>query len=206
VNRAAFLDRDGVINRKAREGEYLTRWEEIEILPGVARAIGLLNLADFRVIVVSNQRCVAKGLITSSELEAMHRRMCAALANEGASVDAIYYCPHEIQPPCSCRKPGPGMLLTAANEHEIDLNESWMVGDSDIDIAAGISAGCRTVRLVSDRENIDGRADLTATSLLEATQRILAFETSLPVLARPIPQGASAAPNQRAKIGSSQGE
>ncbi len=177
MDRAAFLDRDGVINRKAQEGEYLTCWEEIDILPGVAQAIRLLNQSDFRVIVVSNQRCVAKGLITTSELETMHQRMCAALAGDGAAIDAVYYCPHELQPPCNCRKPGPGMLLTAAKEHDIDLTASWMIGDSDIDIVAGLSAGCKTVRLVSGAENVDDRADLVAMSLLEATQGILAFES-----------------------------
>src|SRR5215831_6533466 len=109
MRKAAFLDRDGVINRKAREGEYVTRWEEMEILPEVGKAIALLNQAGFLVIVVTNQRCVAKGLITTGELEVLHRRMLEALANDGARIDAIYYCPHEAQPPCRCRKPKPGM-------------------------------------------------------------------------------------------------
>src|SRR5579863_834524 len=101
MRRAAFLDRDGVINVKAPEGEYVTRWEDMHFLPGVAPAIGMLNRAGFQVIVVSNQRAVAKGLITIAELESMHRRMSAALAKEGAAIDGIYYCPHEMTtPPC----------------------------------------------------------------------------------------------------------
>jgi len=80
MKRAAFLDRDGVINRKAREGEYVTRWEEMQILPGVSDAIALLNRAGYHVIVVSNQRCVAKGLITTADVEALHQRRCEALA------------------------------------------------------------------------------------------------------------------------------
>src|ERR1700737_217915 len=105
MKRAAFLDRDGVINRKAGEGQYVTRWEEFHFLPGAAEGISLLNRAGWRVIVVSNQRCVAKGLLTTNELEAMHRRMCDHLAAAGAKLDGIYYCPHEKDPACSCRKP-----------------------------------------------------------------------------------------------------
>src|SRR5215467_10342099 len=121
MRRAAFLDRDGVINRKAPEGEYVTRWEEVEILPGAAEAIVLLNQSGLCAVVVSNQRCVAKGLITAAELEALHRRMCEALGSAGATVDAVYFCPHETEPPCRCRKPQPGMLFDAARDHGIDL-------------------------------------------------------------------------------------
>ena len=88
MNKAAFLDRDGVINRKApTEDEYITRWEEMHIIPGVAEAIALLNRAGFHVIVVSNQRCVAKGLLTTSELDALHQRMCRELGAGGAMID-----------------------------------------------------------------------------------------------------------------------
>ena len=173
MNRAVFLDRDGVINRKPLEGEYVTRWEEMEILPGVASAIGLLNQADFRVIVVTNQRCIAKGLVTSAKVEAIHQRMCRALGEAGGRIDGVYYCPHEKQPPCTCRKPAPGMLLLAAREHKIDLTGSWMVGDSDIDVAAGRSAGCRTALLVRANEKNAVNADVSSTSLLAALRTIL---------------------------------
>ena len=112
MNRAAFLDRDGVINRKPPEGDYVTRWEEIQILPGVPEAIALLTQAGFCVLAISNQRCVAKGLITVSELESIHKRLCDQLAAAGAFLTKIYYCPHDYQPPCSCRKPAPGLLLS----------------------------------------------------------------------------------------------
>jgi D-glycero-D-manno-heptose 1,7-bisphosphate phosphatase len=105
MKKAAFLDRDGVINRKAPEGQYVTRWEEMKFLPGACEAIRLLNNAGFLVVVVSNQRCVAKGLITTEELDSLHAQMRNEFAAAGATIDAIYYCPHEIQPPCSCRKP-----------------------------------------------------------------------------------------------------
>ena len=173
MSRAAFLDRDGVVNQKAPQGQYITRWEEMQLLPGVVEAIALLNRAGFLVIVVTNQRCVAKGLITTSELGAIHERMRDALARAGASLDGVYYCPHELQPPCTCRKPRPGMLLEAARAHDIDLSASWMIGDSDKDVEAGKNAGCRTVRLVESDEVENGKADAVASSLLEATLKIL---------------------------------
>ena len=179
MNRAAFLDRDGVINRKAREGEYVTRWDEVQIVPGVAEAIALLNQAGVRVIVASNQRCVAKGLITIFELEVLHRRMCEAVASHGAKIDAIYYCPHETQPPCRCRKPQPGMLLDAARDQDIDLSASWMIGDSHADVEAGRNAGCKTALLAARDESVKTNADIVARSLLEAIRQILGLEQDI---------------------------
>jgi D-glycero-D-manno-heptose 1,7-bisphosphate phosphatase len=173
MNKAAFLDRDGVINRKAPIGQYVTSWEEMQMLPDVAQAISLFNRAGYLVIVVTNQRSVAKRLITVSELEGIHQRMCDELARAGATVHGVYYCPHELEPACSCRKPQPGMLLRAAEAHNIDLSASWMIGDSDRDVEAGKSAGCQTIRLVESAEADNGKADAVASSLLEATLTIL---------------------------------
>jgi D-glycero-D-manno-heptose 1,7-bisphosphate phosphatase len=177
MNKAAFLDRDGVINRKApAEDEYITRWEEMQLIPGVVEAITLLNRASFLVIVVSNQRCVARGLLTTSELEAMHQQMCRELQRVGAKIDGVYFCPHEEDPPCSCRKPEPGMLFAAADEHQVDLTSSWMIGDSEKDVQAGRSAGCRTARILRADASADGKADVLAGSLLEAAHQILRLE------------------------------
>lgn len=179
MNRAAFLDRDGVINRKASDGGYVSRWEDFHVLPGVIEGIAELKLAGFAVIVVTNQRCVGTGLLTEEDLQRLHQQMKEHLAQAGASIDAIYYCPHEVEPPCRCRKPAPGMLLDAAYSHDLDLAASWMIGDSDVDIAAGRNAGCRTVRLVgsSPEEDqavtFDISADVVARSLPEAIHRIL---------------------------------
>ena len=191
MDRAAFLDRDGVINRKAREGEYVTRWEEMEILPGVAEAIRLLGQAGFRVIVVSNQRCVAKGLITAHEVESLHRRMREALARGGARIDAVYYCPHDIEPPCRCRKPQPGMLLDAARDHDIELGASWMIGDSRADVEAGKQAGSRTALIAADEHHAPV-PDLVAESLLDAAQQILQREQ--------VPTGKPSHPKQQNRI------
>jgi len=182
TNRAAFLDRDGTINRKPSEGQYVTRWEEMHFLPGVAEAIALLNHASFRVIVVSNQRCVAKGILAAHELESLHQRMCDTLAEVDATVDAVYHCPHDLQPACFCRKPQPGMLLDAASRYAIDLNASWMIGDSDTDVQAGRNAACKTARLLSTNETSNDNADIVATSLLDAVRLILKQEATFPAL------------------------
>jgi D-glycero-D-manno-heptose 1,7-bisphosphate phosphatase len=185
MNSAVFLDRDGVINRKAREGEYITSWEEMELLPGVAESIASLSRAGFWVIVVTNQRCVAKGLISEVGLTALHRQMRDALARQGARIDAIYYCPHDLESLCECRKPAPGMLIVAAQAHGIDLASSWMIGDSDSDIAAGKSAGCKTIQLVDnggsvahEPEHLRESRHTVAQSLQNAIGRILREQTS----------------------------
>ena len=179
MNKATFLDRDGVINRKAPEGQYVTRWEDMELLPGTCEAIRLLNHAGYLVVVVSNQRCVAKGCVTEGQLESMHARMRGEFEAGGATINAIYYCPHEKQPPCFCRKPKPGMLLLAAQTHDVDLAVSWMIGDSESDVEAGRTAGCHTVRVMGDNSCADGRADLVAVSLFDAAHKILRLSAGL---------------------------
>jgi len=185
MKQAAFLDRDGVINRKAPEGQYVTRWEEMEFCRGASEAIRLLNRAGFLVIIVTNQACVARGFMTAAELERIHARLCFTFEAAGATIDAVYYCPHGNEPPCSCRKPKPGMLLHAARIHNIDLAQSWMIGDSARDIQAGRAAGCNTVRVRDDVGSTDGSPDLVASSLLDATSRISLFEPSLRPPSRP---------------------
>jgi D-glycero-D-manno-heptose 1,7-bisphosphate phosphatase len=183
MSRAAFLDRDGVINRKPPEGQYVTHWEGMHFLPDVAGAIALLNRADFRVIVVTNQRCVAKGLVSAAALEAMHQQMSEELAAGGAKIDEIYYCPHEKYPPCFCRKPAPGMLLAAARAHDIDLTASWMIGDSEIDVEAGRNAGCRTALVLTDDETATVSCDVVGSSLLETVGRLLSWD-EMPTILR----------------------
>lgn len=185
MTRAVFLDRDGVINRNAPEGQYVTSWEDFHILPGVVEGIALLNRAGFSVIVVTNQRCVAKGLITAADLEKMHQRMSEFLARAGATIHAIYYCPHETESSCTCRKPAPGMLLDAARSRSIELRASWMIGDSETDVEAGKNAGCKTARLTAMHDTFDeaerrlitpSQADIVAVSFLDVIREILHWE------------------------------
>ncbi len=162
----------------------MTRWEDFHFLLRVTEGITQLNRAGFHVIVVTDQRCVAKGLLSEIELKDLHRRMSEHLARDGARIEAINYCPNEVEPPCSCRKPAPGLLLEAARFCDLDLSSSWMIGDSDADIQAGKSAGCKSARVsvgeAAEREPEKVRAmefvaDVTAPSLLEAVSRILEF-------------------------------
>ncbi|HTP70113.1 MAG TPA: HAD family hydrolase [Dongiaceae bacterium] len=173
--RAVFLDRDGVINRKAPEGQYITRWDDFEFLPQVPEAIRILNRTNFLVIVVTNQRCVAKGLLAADELEAIHRRMLQELASLHATIDAVYFCPHDNDSQCACRKPLPGMLIRAAKEHSLELPQSWMIGDSEGDVLAGRSAGCKTVRILRPGASPQTGSDLIANSLCEAAEKIVSI-------------------------------
>src|SRR5262245_31369674 len=125
----AFFDRDGVINRNAAPGEYIERWSDFELIPAAADWIRIFNAVGYLVIVVTNQRGIAKGRMTASEVEDLHERMRAALARSGAQIDDVFYCPHE-ENTCQCRKPAPGLIEQAAAKWDIDLGRSVMIGDS----------------------------------------------------------------------------
>jgi D-glycero-D-manno-heptose 1,7-bisphosphate phosphatase len=146
-----FLDRDGTLNVKPPDGEYIEHPEMLELLPGAARAVRMLNRAGLWTGVVTNQRGVALGRMSAEDLDAVHERLGRLLHLEGAFVDAIYVCPHEIDA-CDCRKPQPGMLLRAQSENPaLDFARAAIVGDSPNDVQAGRRLGLRTV-LISDRE------------------------------------------------------
>jgi len=148
AHRAVFLDRDGVI---IADGASITDISHVRILPGVPEAIRTLNDAGFKVIVVTNQGAIARGKLTERGLGVLHEHLCAQLTSmAGAQLDGIYFCPHHpdadvsmLRKECDCRKPRPGMLLTAAKAHDIDATESYMVGDRLSDIYAGKTAGCK---------------------------------------------------------------
>jgi D-glycero-D-manno-heptose 1,7-bisphosphate phosphatase len=132
MRRCVFLDRDGVINYKAAEGEYIVRWEDFRLIPTIVDWIRLFKTLGYLVVVVTNQRCIDLGLISSGEMDELHRRMKDLLLEHGATIDAVYCCPHGIDQ-CNCRKPKPGMVLEAAKEWDIDLSSSIMIGDSKLD-------------------------------------------------------------------------
>jgi len=152
VLKTVFLDRDGVINRKMPEGEYVTGWEKFVLLDGVAGAIRRLNEAGMRVIVVTNQRGVSLGLYREQDVEDIHTQFNLILGKSGAKVDAFYYCPHDKKS-CDCRKPLPGMFEAARKDFpEIEARTSVMVGDSLSDIEFGKNVGMRTVFIEGDAE------------------------------------------------------
>jgi D-glycero-D-manno-heptose 1,7-bisphosphate phosphatase len=163
---AVFLDRDGTVNRPARPGEYVVDPDSLELLGGAGEALVRLADAGFARVLVSNQRCVALGLVDLAGLEAVDDALRALLAADGASLDASYYCPHDIGA-CTCRKPEPGLLLLAAEELRLDLDRSWLIGDAESDVEAARRAGCRPVRV----EARDG-------ALLDAVRQIIDREES----------------------------
>ena len=143
--RTVFLDRDGVINEKMPEGIYVTQPSEFQLISGVAHAISLLNQANIRVIVVTNQRGIAKGLYDSSDLEKIHASFQEQIRAHNAHVDAIFYCPHDKNE-CNCRKPLPGLFEQASSQFpDIEVSSCVMIGDSWSDIQFGNQLGMRTI-------------------------------------------------------------
>lgn len=178
--RAIFLDRDGTINRYVG---FLTDIVGFQLLDGVPEAIRLINDSGYLAIVVTNQPVIARGEVSFEELDRIHCKMETLLGEKGAYLDAVYFCPHhpdkgfkneriEYKTDCTCRKPKPGMLLRAAEDFNIDLTASWMVGDGKNDILAGKAAGCKTALLGG---NAYGQ-EITSGDLLRAVKKILSGE------------------------------
>jgi D-glycero-D-manno-heptose 1,7-bisphosphate phosphatase len=169
---AVFLDRDGVLNRVLiRDGMPFgpMTLAEFVLVDSAAADVRRLKAAGYAVIVATNQPELARGRLDAAALEAMHTKLRAEVP-----VDAIYVCPHDDTARCACRKPKPGLLLSAAREHGIDLSRSFMVGDRWRDVEAGKAAGCRTVLVeMGYREELKTPPDLVATSLGEAVRKIL---------------------------------
>lgn len=156
--KAIFLDRDGTINRFKG---FLRDVGEMELLPGIAKAIRKINGSEYLCIVITNQPVIARGEVTFEELDIIHAKMETLLGLEGAYIDGLYFCPHhphsgyegeikELKIDCDCRKPKPGMLMKAAEDFNIDLNASFMIGDSDNDVLAGERAGCKAYKIDTD--------------------------------------------------------
>jgi D-glycero-D-manno-heptose 1,7-bisphosphate phosphatase len=153
-----FLDRDGVINED--RPDYVKDWTEFRFLKGVFPFLMKLHQARIKVVVISNQSAVGRGLITREKLDAMHERMVGAIQKKGGLITGIYYCPHHPDDRCSCRKPQTGLLKKAARELNLDLKKSIFIGDSLKDIQAGKMAGCRTILVLT------GQGEKTLATLL----------------------------------------
>lgn len=178
--KAVFLDRDGTINKYVG---FLRSPSELELLPGAADAIHQINESGHLAIVITNQPVIARGEVTVEELDEIHNRIETLLGKAGAYVDALYYCPHHphrgypgevesLKIDCDCRKPKPGLLLRAAEDFNIDLGKSWMIGDSENDVKAGKNAGCKTILISSIDENTFD-ADIVVNDLKAAVKRIV---------------------------------
>jgi D-glycero-D-manno-heptose 1,7-bisphosphate phosphatase len=166
---AVFLDRDGTINVKAAEGDYITGPEQLQLLPGAAEGIRMLNRAGVPAIVITNQRGVALGRMDEADLLAVHSRMHELLSDQSASVDAIFYCPHK-KDVCRCRKPGTLLLRRAQTFLGLTtLRHTIMIGDSSSDVEAGRRVGARTVLL----DPMTASRPDVAPTLLDAVRRQL---------------------------------
>ena len=150
--KTVFVDRDGVINQE--RNDYVKSISELEICPNVAKYIKLLKDAGFLVIVITNQSAVNRGIITHEMINQIHNSIQDHLKKYGTFLDGFYYCPHVPDENCNCRKPKPGLLQQAILELNIDLNSSWMIGDSDSDIEAADSIGCKAIK-ISDNFSLD---------------------------------------------------
>ncbi|GIV76550.1 MAG: D,D-heptose 1,7-bisphosphate phosphatase [Litorilinea sp.] len=174
---AVFLDRDGTL---IHDVGYPRDPAEVELLPGVVQALHLLHKRGMALVVISNQSGIGRGLLTDDDLTRVHNRLVQVLAQHGVKLDGAYYCPHAPWERCACRKPHPGLLHRAAEELDLDLADSFMVGDKWSDVAAGHQAGCRTV-LLRNRANpmetpprkLDRTSDMIVPDLLAATYWIL---------------------------------
>ena len=177
--KAVFLDRDGVINI---EKGNLSNIDEFELLDSVEEAVKKINKSEFLAVLITNQPVIAKGMLSEGGLLQIHKKMETLLGNKRAYLDEIYFCPHhpdkgfdgevkELKIDCECRKPKPGMLLTASKSLNIDLEHSWMIGDREIDLLAGKNAGCKTVHL-SNNPIKSEHADVQCNNLLEAVDFI----------------------------------
>lgn len=181
---AVFFDRDGTL---IEDPGYLSHPDQVKLLDGAAEVLKQLALLGYKRVVVTNQSAVARGIVSEEMLERIHERLGEQLALKGAALDGIYYCPYhpegvipEYRRDSDRRKPEPGMLLAAAEEMDLDLKQSWMIGDSGRDVEAGRRAGCRTILLRSGPADLDvaddGQPDHVAGNLREAANMIRNFD------------------------------
>lgn len=196
MNRAVFLDRDGVINELIYYPEHGVvdspfTVEQFRLIPGVCEAINRFHELGFKVIIVSNQPGMAKGYLSQETFDKIRKKTSDDLAKEGASFDGEYYCFHHpeakvgsLKANCGCRKPKPGLLLQAAKDLDVDLSQSWMIGDGLSDVKAGKSAGCKTILLGKMKcelchlmDEQDAHSDFIAPNLLEAANLVKSRKT-----------------------------
>lgn len=143
---AVFLDRDGTL---IQDVNYAADEEQVVLLPGVAEALLVMRELGFKLIVISNQSGVGRGIISPEQAAAVHSRFVLLMHQSGVALDGVYYCPHEPSARCECRKPLPGLVLLAAREHSIDLTRSVFVGDKQTDMETGMNAGIHSLLLTS---------------------------------------------------------
>ncbi len=154
LQKIIFLDRDGIINKKAPEHQYITKWDEFVFLPDIFEVLIHLSKLNYKFIIISNQQGIGKGILTYKDLDNIHEKMVSVLCEKDIFIEKIYCCPHLVSDNCNCRKPKIGLIEKAIQElnYEIDFNNSYMIGDSESDIIAGERIGLKTV-LVNESLN-----------------------------------------------------
>lgn len=146
---AVFLDRDGVINEN--RDDYVRDWTEVRFIPGALEALARLSSLPFSIVLITNQSAIGRGILTLDQVEAIHRRLVMEIQTHGGRMDAVYYCPHHPDVGCECRKPKPGLLYRAAQDLELDLARSCLIGDAVSDVEAALAAGCRPILVQTGR-------------------------------------------------------
>lgn len=169
MTKCVFFDRDGIVNESPGAG-YVERWEDFHLLPEFVTVLRTVTRLGYGAAIITNQRGVALGCMTAETVDDIHRRLRRILEEQyGLTLLDIQYCPHD-RDVCDCRKPKPGMILEVARRHQIDLSQSWMIGDSPGDAEAGRAAGCRTI-LVGDKAK-PGLADIIIENMAILQARI----------------------------------
>jgi len=149
-NKAVFFDRDGVINKERKN--YVKTIEELEIFPNIIEPIKKLRNSGFVIIVITNQSAINRDLTTHKKVDEIHSIIQKYLKQNGTMIDRFYYCPHRPDENCDCRKPKPGLLFKAADEFQLNLQLSWMIGDNDTDTQAAITAGCKAIQIKTNND------------------------------------------------------
>jgi len=145
MNKAIFLDRDGVINKERKD--YVKKIEELEIFPEIGKFVKILKDEGFLVIIITNQSVINRNLTTHQDIEKIHNEIQRHLIKYNTKIDDFYYCPHKPDEDCFCRKPNPGMILEAIKDYNIDVKLSWMIGDNEFDVIAAKRAGCNAIKI-----------------------------------------------------------
>ena len=158
MTRAIFLDRDGVINQERKD--YVKKLDEFRILDKTSDAINIIKNRGFLVIIITNQSAISRKLLSVETLNKIHEKLQSYLEKYGTSFDGVYFCPHIPSENCECRKPKPGLIVQAVTDFQIDLSQSYMIGNSETDVQAATNAGCKGILLKKNQTLLEVVVDL----------------------------------------------
>ena len=156
LHKTVFFDRDGVLNNERTD--YVKSVDELQIFPNVAENIKILKKSGFKIVLITNQSAINRGLMTHEDLNKIHFTIQNHFQKKGTKIDAFYYCPHRPDENCECRKPKPGLFLKASKELNLDLKNSWMIGNNESDMQAAQLAGCKSI-IINNSSKIDSAVD-----------------------------------------------